>query len=282
MSTRAQLATLLATKVLSGGSDTTALGLREYEQEAIDSNVNKSDDLNVTGGYMGADIADGKIYIGNASNLGIAVTPSGEVTMTNAGVFTLLASAVISKALTGYTSGPGSITAADTILSAIQKLNGNNALKPLFNSITDVGNINLLETDLISNSIAAGQLVSNNDKIISEYGGTFVSSGTATRQIRIYFGGTVIFDTGALTLSLSSAWVVNCTIIRKSATEIRYMVSFVTEGAALSAYTSVGEVTGLTLSNANTLKVTGEAAAVGAATDDIVLKLSQVNYLKAA
>lgn len=37
--------------------------------------------------------------------------------------------AVLAKVLTGYSSGSGTITAADTILQAIQKLNGNDALK---------------------------------------------------------------------------------------------------------------------------------------------------------
>jgi hypothetical protein len=41
---------------------------------------------------------------------------------------TLLNSAVISKVLTGYASGPG-VAATDSILAAIQKLNGNTALK---------------------------------------------------------------------------------------------------------------------------------------------------------
>lgn len=36
---------------------------------------------------------------------------------------------VIAKVLTGFTSGPGTVTAADSILSAFQKINGNDALK---------------------------------------------------------------------------------------------------------------------------------------------------------
>jgi hypothetical protein len=38
---------------------------------------------------------------------------------------TLLNSAVISKVLTGFSSAPGSISATDTILQSIQKLDGN-------------------------------------------------------------------------------------------------------------------------------------------------------------
>jgi len=110
----------------------------------------------------------------------------------------------------------------------------------------------------------------------------FVSSGTATRQIKIYFGGTAIFDTGALTLSLSSAWTVYVTIIRVSSSVIRYMISLTTEGAALSAYTAVGELTGLTLTSTNILKITGQAAGVGAATNDIVAKLGSIAWHPAA
>lgn len=152
----------------------------------------------------------------------------------------------------------------------------------IFDHFTDAGNATTTETDLYSDTIPANALNINSDKLDAEYGGVFVSSGTATRQIKIYFGGSVIFDTGALTLSLSAAWTAYVTLIRVSATVIRYMISFATEGAALSAYTSVGELTGLTLSNANILKITGQAAGIGAATNDIVAKMGTVKWLPAA
>lgn len=154
--------------------------------------------------------------------------------------------------------------------------------RPLFDHYVDAGNGTTVETDLYSDTTAAGQLANNGDKINAEYGGVFVSSGTATREVRIYFAGTAIFDTGALTLSLSSAWTCYVTIIRVSATVIRYMVSFTTEGAALAAYTAVGAVTGLTLSGTNIIKVTGQAAGIGAASADIVAKLGNVQYAPAA
>lgn len=154
--------------------------------------------------------------------------------------------------------------------------------RALFDHFASVGNVTTGETDLYSDTIAAGQLASNGDKLSASYGGSFVSSGTATREIKIYFAGTAIFDTGALTLSLSAAWTAYVDIIRVSSTFIRYMISFTTEGAALSAYTAVGELTGLTLSNTAVLKVTGQAAGVGAATNDIVAKLGSVSYYLAA
>jgi len=55
------------------------------------------------------------------------ITLSGEVTSVG-WVCTLVNSAVISKVLTGYTSSPGTVAATDTIIQAIQKINGNNTL----------------------------------------------------------------------------------------------------------------------------------------------------------
>lgn len=166
-----------------------------------------------------------------------------------------------------------------TLTAAAQKIFGSHSL---FDHYASVGNTSTSETDLYSDTIAASQFAANGDKIEAEYGGSFVSSATATRQVKIYFAGTAIFDTGALTLSLSSAWVVFVSIIRVSATVIRYAVSFATQGAALAAYTSVGELTGLTLSGTNILKITGTAAGVGAATNDIVAKLGSVAFKSAA
>lgn len=152
----------------------------------------------------------------------------------------------------------------------------------LFDHFTDMGNIGTGEDDLYSDTLAAGRLAANGEKIEAEYGGIFVSSGTATREVKLKFGGTNIFDTGALTLSLSAAWTMFVSIIRVSSSVIRYMVSFTTEGAALAAYTAVGELTGLTLANTQVLKLTGEAAGIGAATNDIVAKMGSVSWVPAA
>lgn len=145
-----------------------------------------------------------------------------------------------------------------------------------------VGSVTTGETDLYSDSIGGTMLIQNGDKLSAMYGGVFVSSGTATREVKIYFGGTQIFDSGALTLSLSAAWTVYVEIIRVSATVVRYMISMTTEGAALAAYTAVGEVTGLTLKNSNILKITGQAAGAGAATNDIVAYMGSVALVVAA
>lgn len=92
----------------------------------------------------------------------------------------------------------------------------------LFDHFADSGNVTTGETDLFSDTIAANQLGSNGSKLSSQYGGIYVSSGTASR------------------------------------------------------------VTGLTLSGTNILKITGQAAGVGAATNDIVAKLATASWSIAA
>ncbi len=187
-------------------------------------------------------------------------------------------------ALTGSTSSATvTLTAVTTIGSPTNGLSISGSTLTLsagllFTYFSDAGNGTTVETDLYSDTIAAGQLVSNGNVLEIDYGGVYVSSGTATRQIKLYFGGTAIFDTGALTLSLSSAWSLYASIIRVSASVVRYTVSFTTQGATLAAYTASGELTGLTLSGTNILKITGQAAGIGAASNDIVAKMGYINF----
>lgn len=92
--------------------------------------------------------ATGTIVIGSGTSSGTntgdqTITLTGEATGSGTGSFatTLTNSAVIGKVLTGYTSGAGTVSATDTILQAIQKLNGNDATNAnLTGPITSVGN----------------------------------------------------------------------------------------------------------------------------------------------
>jgi hypothetical protein len=79
--------------------------------------------------------SDGISLIGNNFTLDNTYF-TGQATL-SAGVVTLLNSAVIGKVLTGYVSGAGTVSSTDTILQAIQKLNGN------FNALSASNGINL-------------------------------------------------------------------------------------------------------------------------------------------
>lgn len=144
---------------------------------------------------------------------------------------------------------------------------------------TDAGNSTTVETDLYSSVIATSTLATNQDYLEGRYTGTFVSSGTATRQVKIYFAGTQCFDTGALSVSASAVWRAEVTVIRVSNTVVRCSVALNTSGASLGSYTGYTEISSLNLTSNNyILKITGQAGGVGAATNDIVAKMSTIKW----
>jgi hypothetical protein len=154
--------------------------------------------------------------------------------------------------------------------------------RPLFDHFADVGNVGTGEDDLYSDTIATDQLGVDGAKLESQYALAYVSSATATRQTRAYFGGTLVFDSGTLTFGSTGAANLWLTIIRESSSVVRVTAEYAATGLTLQPITQYTRITGLTLSNTNILKITGEAAGVGAATDDIVAKLGSVKFWPAA
>lgn len=145
----------------------------------------------------------------------------------------------------------------------------------IFEHIEDVGNTGTGEDDLYTDTIAANVFGLNADAIVAQYSGTFASSATATRQLRCYFAGTLIYDSSALSLSVSADWDMQVTVIRENSSAVRCMVTVNTTTASAAPYAKYTRITGLTLSGTNILKITGEAAGVGAATNDIVARLGR-------
>lgn len=74
-------------------------------------------------------LTSGNILVGSAGNVPTQVSMSGEASIVASGAITLDNASVIAKVLTGFTSGAGSISSSDSLLSAIQKLDGNDGLK---------------------------------------------------------------------------------------------------------------------------------------------------------
>lgn len=66
-----------------------------------------------------------RILVGNGSNVATSVAMSGGATISNAGVITLGNSAVTGQVLSGFVSGPGTVSSSDTVLQAVGKLDGN-------------------------------------------------------------------------------------------------------------------------------------------------------------
>jgi hypothetical protein len=155
---------------------------------------------------------------------------------------------------------------------------GTGKVTPLFDYYTSVGNVGTSETDLYSSTIAAGQLATNGDKLEFTYGGTLVS-GPTSKVATVYFAGSSICLGPAMPNSAS--WGVTGTIIRVSATVVRFCTIVTSNGASPDAFTYTNELTGLTLSSTNILKVTATVGP-GGSDNDMVATLGTVNWISHA
>ncbi len=169
---------------------------------------------------------------------------------------------------TGW-NGSTEVPTKNAIYDKIQTI----ASDVLFDHFADVNNSGTTETDLYSDTLAAGQLANNGEKIILQAGGIFVGDATSTQQLRAYFGGTLIFDTGALGVGIGTTnWDLYITIIRVSASVVRCSATLNTSFASLAAYAKYTEVTGLTLANTQILETTGTAAGATGGSNQITAK----------
>ena len=155
--------------------------------------------------------------------------------------------------------------------------------RTLFDYFADAGNSHATnEIDLYSSTLAAGQFATNGDKVHAYYAGTLVGHATATRDLRVYCGGTAIFDSTGITLAVTGVFKINVEIIRVSASVIRSIVDAQIPGASLTSLTTYTNLAGLTLANTQILKLTGQAGGVGAAINDLIATLGAVSFEPAA
>lgn len=149
-----------------------------------------------------------------------------------------------------------------------------------FDHFADANNTTTTETDLYSDTLTAGKLATNGDKVFIDYGGTFTGAATATQRLKIYFGGTVVADTGALAVNTGTpAWGAKTLCIRESSSVVRCNTNIDTGTTVLSASSYYTRVTGLTLSNTQVIKITGTAAGAGAASSQITATQGNIRYL---
>lgn len=137
------------------------------------------------------------------------------------------------------------------------------------------------EDDLFSHSMQAGCLNANGASIEMWEHVQTVGSATATRRIKKYFGGTLIYDSGVLTTATAADLSILTRVIRVSSTVVRCDVA-VTSGTATVTSSTYTAITGLTLSNAQILKTTGIAAGTGAASGDIIDLIEKTNWSPAS
>jgi alpha-tubulin suppressor-like RCC1 family protein len=171
--------------------------------------------------WGGSDAAN--MYVYNPSNFSVA-TATSATTATSAGSFTgslagdvtgtqgattISAGTVTGKALTGYVSGAGTIAATDTILGAINKLNGNVGLKANIASPTLSG-LTLSDSSIVFEGSSADEFETT----------LTVTNPTADRTITLpNVTGTIVTsgDTGSVTSTMILDGTINNADISTSA-----------------------------------------------------------------
>jgi len=141
----------------------------------------------------------GVTSLGNAATVVTNANLTGEITSIG-NATTVTNAAVIGKVLTGYTSGAGTVTAADNILEAIQKLNGNNVSYPYaINSIGTNGQVLAADSTEITGLkwVAAGGTGTVTSVAVSGSDGIEVDSGSP------------ITEAGTIALGVNKHYVIN-------------------------------------------------------------------------
>lgn len=139
---------------------------------------------------------------------------------------------------------------------------------------TTVGNVGAGEDDLMSYSVPANMLGTDQDSIGFKASGTIANNANAKR-IRVKFGSTTILDTGAAGIPVSSAidWVIEGKVIRTGSATQKCMVTMYTDNSTFASYADYSTASE-TLSGAVTLKLTGDATS----DNDIVQEIMTVNW----
>jgi hypothetical protein len=144
--------------------------------------------------------------------------------------------------------------------------------------ITTAQNTGTSETDLYSKTIAALTLNTDKQTLNFEADGEF-NDNTATAQLKLYFGGNVTLNTGAVNISTANtAWRLTGYIIRTSSTTAHVTYELQCPGLATPLFVGYNNLTSLDFTTTNILKITGQAGGAGGGTADITAHSWQILY----
>ena len=181
----------------------------------------------------------------------------------------------LSSALQTYVDGANRVR---TSASQHQVLAGGSSTYAKVGGVVSVntsatGNVGTGEDDLHTYSVPADMLNANGDSVRFRFGGTFGAT-LNNKRLRVRFGSSLIFDTGALAITAATDWEIEGEIIRTGGATQKSVGTLRTSSSVLAAFCDYATPTE-TLSSANTLKVTGEATA----NNDIVCELSKIDFM---
>lgn len=158
-----------------------------------------------------------------------------------------------------------------------QTTNNANVGGTTYVNTTQTGNTAATETDAFSHTIAASTLATNGDSLEFYAAGTFATTASTDKQVKVKFGAATLFDTGALAIVAASDWSLWGRIIRTGAATQKALVTLTTSNAALVSSTDYTTPTE-TLSGAVTMKLTVN----GTNANDTVAELYKETWAAAA
>lgn len=136
-----------------------------------------------------------------------------------------------------------------------------------------VSNTSTTETDLFTYTTKANTLGENDEELTFSGFGTF-NDITATNQLKFSFAGTSCGDTGALTISSTGAFEWTMSVKRTGTTTASCGVKLSTGTTVV--YVNQADLTSLTLTGTNIIKITGTAAGASGGTGDITAKHAKI------
>lgn len=234
---------LIVEKILTGNRRTTAANLREVVTEMVNSFQN-IDGKNEPDGYQGIDQKDE-----NGGYLGI--NPDGRVDITKINAGTPTGQFLKDNGTWDYPEAPYTW--------------------PLFDHAIDISNIIAGENYLYADNLPGNTLDVDKDKLTFEYGGKIVGSAD-TKRIRLYFGPTLMIDTGDMAVPSNIDWKLTGWVIRKDPNTLRYSFMF-------NETPFVGELTPINVAIVNVIGLSGESS--GGGLSDITAMLGAIHFIKA-
>lgn len=156
-----------------------------------------------------------------------------------------------------------------------------------FSIFADAGNTNdANEDDLVNQTIAAGLLAANGDRLEAVASGIFANNNH-TKRLRVRYttgNAGIIGDTGTMTFAgaATDTWRITVEIVRVSSSSVRCMVHITVNGGtptvAQPIYTLI---TALTLANSTSFRITGQVPSGTTAANDIVVKMASLKFFPA-
>lgn len=199
-------------------------------------------------------LASGKVYQINGTQIGLSTGLAGVLVSTPSAGHMLLYDDSDSRFENVAMSGDATITKAGVITVAAT-VSGH---KTLYTEEVAVDTPGTGESDLMTYTIAAGKLATDEDSILFEMAFSVLSSATNER-VRIYYDGTVIYDSGAAKPPVDRYLIITGRIVRRGATSQLVMIRI--ESSGTYGTTPVITTTSKTLANALVLKATGDVSA---------------------